>query len=1604
MAKKTTVFESKTTEDMYKNLPGSDEEKEDVAATPSTTRRVQRLDPSGPFVGKLTRDRVLSMVSNVDMEDVSGDPRVANAPALPKHPVFSGSTTKEKREFIQKYNLYYSTLLSYETSYNRPFVMPVSACIDPWMKEHLARFEFARPLDQITETDWIDFFRESLISDRTDLSPIDAEMAKLRLDLKHADAPSMMTDLVVKIYKKLEEHGLVAYVETADPKRIVTWMVKALEPPVFKQRIEDKLRLEINKSYKKDPVAARRWIAEDLKYFLEYSTEWKTPKTKDPSQREPTPTTKRDPGRDPKKKKKKTKTDADAGDDEEESKTPQRFACLKCGSTEHAVRRCPKLKDGEAEKLLEELRKKRDTPGRSNRQIRTAEAPNSGIVRATLEDCCDVEALLDSGADCALITRKLVDRLAKKKAFLKTHVLEEPERIGTAGPAELVVKRKVYLESVVFHTSAGQLRWRNVECVVDEESESELLVIDRPTMEKMGYSADGLLVAAKRQMEEKSAMEREVMDETRAREPEKPFIRRLQLEKTALCTPDGYEEPNSLEETLWTPEVHGIEEQREQIEALLHQKIEAAVANGLSEIGTERLRVMLRERKAVFRVEFANDEPVKVTPMKVKLKEGAEPVMCRSRRYPPLHRDYMKKHMEELEANGLVFKNPDARWGSAPRIVPKKEPGEFRMTVDLRGVNAVTNARTWPMPYFDTILSHVEGSKCFFSLDCFRFYWQLPCDAESCEYFTFVTPSGLWTPTRVIMGATDAVAFCQQAIEEALKPVLDRGVQVWLDDVLGYALTEEELLQVLEIVLARCEEYGIKLHPGKCDFFLRMVTWCGRVLSGGGVSHCPSRVQGLVDLQSPTTAGELQQFLCAVNWMRESIPEYNKLVQELTELVEQCMAKCGSRKKTKLTKIALSECGWSEIHERALERVKSALKAMVPMAHPKDDQDICVYTDASQDHWGAVITQVVPGELSKPLSDQQHQPLAFLSGSFKGSSSRWPIVEKEAFAIVETCKRMEYLLLRNRGFHLFTDHRNLQYIFDPTSVDSNIARYQADKLQRWSMVLASFKYEIEFVSGEDNVWGDLLSRWGAPATTPATKKICQLVVVDQVSPLQDPEFVWPSWDEIASSQAEHLVGHEGLERDSVSGCWKDRKDRVVIPDQALEIKKRLCIVSHAGAAGHRGMNATLKTLQEVFTWRGMQKDVQAFIRDCLHCMAVGTKKVPRPLGETLKATRPNEVLHFDFLTLPKATDGYKYVLVLKDGMSGFVELIPSTRCTADVVIAGLTDWFKRFGPVRQWVSDQGAHFKNQVVTALAKAWGTDHHFVTAYCPWANGTVEVVNRMLLRVLKSMLSERKLKTNQWPTMLPMVQAALDLHPSSRLNGVAPVTAFAALTAKTPVQMYYATQAGADLPAVTPVEYTAAVQDQLVQLQVSVHQLHEKLTAVSAERTAVSRSSSKSPPFPNFDVGDFVLVGRVLARPNKLALEWLGPCRIVQARSHWLYEVQTLFEPVTTTTHHISRLKLYAEASRAKIDDLRRHAVAHQDVFLVDRLLECRPRNSSFEILVQWQGFDRAESTWEPLEALQADVPNLVTTALTTLPHPSFQDLKTFLAGPLTPEENM
>ena len=175
---------------------------------------------------------------------------------------------------------------------------------------------------------------------------------------------------------------------------------------------------------------------------------------------------------------------------------------------------------------------------------------------------------------------------------------------------------------------------------------------------------------------------------------------------------------------------------------------------------------------------------------------------------------------------------------------------------------------------------------------------------------------------------------------------------------------------------------------------------------------------------------------------------------------------------------------------------------------------LCVFTDASDLHWGAVITQVPQDQLGNEFEKQEHQPLMFLSGTFSGAAKRWSVAEKEAFAIVETLRKADYLVMRSDGFLLFTDHRNLRYIFDPSSSETAMAKHTMGKLYRWALHLMNHRFEIHDISGDVNVWADLLSRWGS-----SFKTVCAIHTVPMVyAPQLEENFEWPTAIDILEAQ------------------------------------------------------------------------------------------------------------------------------------------------------------------------------------------------------------------------------------------------------------------------------------------------------------------------------------------------------------------------------------------------------------------------------------------------------------------------------------------------------
>jgi hypothetical protein len=119
-------------------------------------------------------------------------------------------------------------------------------------------------------------------------------------------------------------------------------------------------------------------------------------------------------------------------------------------------------------------------------------------------------------------------------------------------------------------------------------------------------------------------------------------------------------------------------------------------------------------------------------------------------------------------------------------LVPKSGPSQFRFTVDLRPVNKQTVPQACQMPHIESELSKVQGAKCFATFDISCGYWQMKLDESSKECQSFITPNGIYTPTRVVHGTRKAVSHMQARIQGILEP-LSQSLLVGLEHLLVHA-------------------------------------------------------------------------------------------------------------------------------------------------------------------------------------------------------------------------------------------------------------------------------------------------------------------------------------------------------------------------------------------------------------------------------------------------------------------------------------------------------------------------------------------------------------------------------------------------------------------------------------------------------------------------------------------------------------------------------------------------------------------------------------------------------------------------------------------------
>lgn len=187
-------------------------------------------------------------------------------------------------------------------------------------------------------------------------------------------------------------------------------------------------------------------------------------------------------------------------------------------------------------------------------------------------------------------------------------------------------------------------------------------------------------------------------------------------------------------------------------------------------------------------------------------------------------------------------------------------------------------------------------------------------------------------------------------------------------------------------------------------------------------------------------------------------------------------------------------------------------------------------------------------DIHKEHHNKRHEPLAFLSGHYNNTKLRWSTMEKEAFSIMATIERMHWIASCPEGFDLFTDHNNLIFIFNPLTLVSDLSQSSIKKLIRWAVLLSYYNYICIHISGNENVWADLLSRW---ISTPT---ISRLIHIPPLPSTNASEFEWPNIISIRQSQDANDKANNLILKNEL---WHTSTNHIWIPPQDANLQLRL---------------------------------------------------------------------------------------------------------------------------------------------------------------------------------------------------------------------------------------------------------------------------------------------------------------------------------------------------------------------------------------------------------------------------------------------------------------
>ena len=223
--------------------------------------------------------------------------------------------------------------------------------------------------------------------------------------------------------------------------------------------------------------------------------------------------------------------------------------------------------------------------------------------------------------------------------------------------------------------------------------------------------------------------------------------------------------------------------------------------------------------------------------------------------------------------------------------------------------------------------------------------------------------------------------------------------------------------------------------------------------------------------------------------------------------------------------------------------------------------------------------------------------------------------------------------------------------------------------------------------------------------------------------------------------------------------WEDypfSQQLLMVPESLREQVLQGC--HDCPTSGHLGQQKTYDRVKRSFMWHEMSTDVTLYVKTCTICSKNKKPRIkPKAQLGSYHAGARMERVHLDMMgPLPESDKGNKYIMVMVDQFSKWVEIQPLAEISAETTArAAIDNFFSRFGYPLLIHTDQDKNFDGNLFQQMCSLLQITKTRTTPYRPCSNGQVERYNHLLLQLIRCYISTRQ---SAWDEDLQLLTGAI------------------------------------------------------------------------------------------------------------------------------------------------------------------------------------------------------------------------------------------------------